>query len=69
MVITAFNPETDNLERSFLVNPYSAGVTTIQVKNNDRFAVNDRVLIGEMGTEKAEVVTVSLVDADGLTLM
>jgi hypothetical protein len=68
MLITAFNPETIDLESSLLSNPYTAGVTSIQVDNNDRFVINDRILIGEQGTEKAEVVTVSAVSADGQTM-
>lgn len=68
MVISAFNPEVTDLEKSFLLNPYSVGVTSILVKNSDRFAVNDRIMLGEMGQEKTEVVTVSAVNADGNTL-
>ncbi len=68
MIITAFNPDTDNLEKSYLANPYAAGVSSITVKNNNRFSANDRVMIGEMGQEKTEVVTVSAVSADGITL-
>lgn len=68
MVIRAFNPETVDLEKSYLSNPYSVGVVTIQVKNSDRFAANDRIMIGEMGQEKTEVVTVSNVSADGNTV-
>jgi len=68
MIIKAFNPETIDLEKSFLLNPYSVGVTSILVKNSDRFAVNDRIMIGEMGQEKTEVVTVSNVNVDGNTM-
>jgi hypothetical protein len=38
------------------------------VKNSDRFAADDRIMIGEMGQEKTEVVTVSAVASDGQTL-
>lgn len=65
MVIEVLNPETDDLEKSYLSNPYSVGVTSISVKNNNRFAANDRIMIGEMGQEKTEVVTVSSVNANG----
>lgn len=68
MVITLFNPETDDLEKSYLSNPYAVGVTSIVVKNADRFALNDRIMIGEMGEEKTEVVTVSAAATDGGTL-
>lgn len=68
MIITTLNPSTDALEKSYLVNPYSVGVNTIQVKNSDRFVLNDRIMIGEMGLEATEVVTVSGVNADQQTL-
>lgn len=69
MLINAFNPETDDLEKSYLSNSYGVATTTILVKNNDRFIANDRIMIGEMGQEKTEVVTVSSVNADGNTMV
>lgn len=68
MVITLFNPETDDLEKSYLSNPYAIGVNSIAVKNADRFALNDRIMIGEMGQEKTEVVTVTAGATDGMTI-
>lgn len=68
MILQFFNPDTDDLEKSYLSNSYAVGTTSIQIKNNDRFAVNDRVMLGEMGQEKTEVVTVSAVNADGNTV-
>lgn len=68
MILTLFNPETIDLEKSYLMNPYSVGVNTINVKNADRFAVNDRIMVGEMGQEKTEVVTVTGTNADDSTL-
>jgi hypothetical protein len=65
MLIPVFNPETSDLEKSYLSNPYSVGVTSISVKNNNRFAANDRIMIGEMGQEKTEIVTISSVNANG----
>lgn len=65
MTIPVFNIETTGLEKSYLSNPYSAAVTAIGVKNNNRFAANDRIMIGEMGQEKTEIVTVSSVNANG----
>ncbi len=61
MIITAFNPDVESLERTYLTLAESAGVTAHTVKNNDRFVADDRVMIGEMGHEKTEVVTVSSV--------
>lgn len=65
MVIPVFNIETLGLEKSYLSNPYSANATAISVKNNNRFAANDRIMIGEMGQEKTEIVTVSSVNVNG----
>lgn len=59
MLITAYNPETENYEKSFLTSAISAGVTTLNVKNNQKFALNDRIMIGEQGREKTEIVTVT----------
>lgn len=68
MVISTLNPSTTDLEKSYLSNPYSVGVTTIQVKNSDRFAANQRIMVGEMGLEATEIVTVSAVNADQQTI-
>ena len=69
MILTLLNPETTDLEKSYLNTSYSIGVTSVEVKNNDRFAANDRIMIGEMGQEKTEVVTVSSVNANGTTVV
>lgn len=59
MVIPVYNPSTDNLERSYLTQGISLGVSAITVDNNNNFAQNDRIMIGEMGREKTEIVTVT----------
>lgn len=69
MLIPVFNPETDGLEKSYLSGNYSAGIQTITVKNSDRFAVNDRIMLGEQGQEKTEIVTVNSVNANGTDLV
>lgn len=61
MLVTAYNPETDDYERTYLSNANSAGVTSLKVRNNNKFAANDRVMIGEMGRERTEILTVSSV--------
>lgn len=68
MKITAFNPLTDHIERTYLAQSYSAGVTSIEVKNNDEFANNARIMIGEMGQEKTEIVTSGTPNANGTTV-
>ena len=65
MLIRGFNPTTEGLEKSHITNVVAVGATNIRIKNNDRFSVDDRVMIGEMGREKTEIVTVSAVNADG----
>lgn len=59
MLITAYNPDTDGWEKSFISTATSAGVTSITVKNNDRFTNGDKIMIGEMGREKTEIVSVA----------
>lgn len=68
MTLQSYNPSTENLEKSYLSAAYSVGVTSIVIRNNDRFSVGGRILIGEMGSENAEMVTVSAVNADKVTL-
>lgn len=59
MIIQAFNPSTQDLEQTFLSSPVGAGISVLPVKNNQNFAGSQRVLIGNMGTETAEIITVS----------
>lgn len=68
MIITAFNPTTDQLEKTYLSNATSAGVTVLTVKNADRFIANDRIQIGETGREKTEIVTVVSVTSTTITI-
>lgn len=70
MIITAYNPPTDNLEKSNLSSSLPSGTTTFKVRNNDRFKNNAKVLIGELGAENSEIVTIgaSGVNSDGITL-
>lgn len=68
MILQLLNPETEDLEKSYLANPYAIGTTSVVVKNADRFALNDRIMLGEMGEEKTEVITVTAGATDGMTL-
>lgn len=68
MIVTAFNPSVDNLERTFLANSYNLGITSIEVKNNQEFANNDRILVGEMGLATTEIVTAGIPNANGTTM-
>lgn len=55
MNIVAYNPPTDHLEKTYLSKSYSAGVSSLMVKNTDRFAYGEAILIGEMGRERSEL--------------
>lgn len=57
MIVSAYNPETDHLERSYLTTGHDAGVTALYVKNNDKILTSKRILIGEMGHERTEIRT------------
>jgi hypothetical protein len=65
MILKVSNPPTDELEKAYLLTSSSAGAVTLSLSNNNRFAGNDRILIGEMGQEKSEIVTVSSVNSNG----
>jgi hypothetical protein len=68
MVIQVFNPDTADLEKTFLAQSYASGVTSIEVKNNQEFANNTRVQIGEAGLSTTEIVTCSTPNVNGTTL-
>lgn len=63
MIITGYNPDIEDLELSYLSSSVSAsaGSAVLVVKNNDRFAVNDRIMVGQQAREKTEVTTVTSV--------
>jgi hypothetical protein len=66
--IVAFNPDVESLEETFLAQSYTLGVTSIEVKNNQKFNLNDRILIGAPGLATSEIVTASTPNAHGTTL-
>ena len=68
MLVTAFNPTTDDLESTFFSQSYNSGATSIQVKNNQAFNNNTRILLGEQGIAQSEIVTCGAPGADGQTL-
>lgn len=59
MVIPVYNPSVENLERTFLSQGISAGTTALVVDNNNGIIQNDRIMVGEMGRERTEIVTVT----------
>lgn len=62
MIVTSWNPETDDLEKTFLTATVQKGTTVLPNQNTNRFAVNDFILIGDMGEEQAELAKISAVN-------
>jgi hypothetical protein len=69
MIIPVYNPSTDHLERSFLSQGVSAGVTTLVVDNDANFLQNDRIAVGELAREKTEIVSITGLVSPGSTLV
>jgi hypothetical protein len=69
MIISAFNPETFDLEKTYLSSFIAAAGTSLAVKNNSEFAATNKILVGEMGQEKSEIRTVSSVNANKLAIV
>lgn len=62
MIVSAHNPETTQLEKTYLSQYTAAAAATLSVKNNEKFATSQAVLIGKMGHERSEIIT-----TDGVT--
>lgn len=54
---------TTNGKYSYTVNNYASATATVYVTNTDGFAVNDYVLLGNFGSETAEILKVASVTA------
>lgn len=67
MIITAYNPTTDPLERTYLSQSYPLGVTSVELKNNSQFPNNTRALFGDMGLSETEIVTTGSPNANSTT--
>lgn len=59
MNIVAFNPEVGHLEKSYLGKSYASGVSAVLIKNSNKFADGQKVLIGSMGRERSEILEVN----------
>lgn len=66
MIISAYNPKTTELEKTYLSSSVQFDDVNLPVKNNEKFVIGDKVLVGEMGGEQSEIRTASAVDANGL---
>lgn len=62
MLVAAYNPETSELEKTWLAEYTAAGAATLNVKNTNGFATSKAILIGEMGDETSEII-----NTDGVT--
>lgn len=68
MIITLQNPSVDGLEKTYLSQSYNLGTTSIEVKSNTQFSINQRILLGEPGMAYSEVVTTGAVNANGTSI-
>lgn len=57
MIVAAYNPETDDLEKTFIAEYSPEGTSAFEVKNTNGFTNGKRILLGKMGGEKSEVLT------------
>ncbi len=67
MNIFAYNPSTDNLEKTIISKATAEAATVFKVKNTDRITAGKRLLVGEMSRERSELLTVSSVTATQIT--
>lgn len=65
MIISAYNPDTSQLEKTYLSQYASEGSSSLSVKNTDRFATTKRIMIGRQGDERTEILTSGTVTAPG----
>jgi hypothetical protein len=68
MVITSFNPDVSQLEKTYLSLSYNLGVNSIEVKNNQEFSNNVRIQLGEPGMAYTEIVTTGTPGVNGTTI-
>lgn len=67
MLITAYNPSTDDLEKTYLSQSYPSAITSIEVKNNSQIVNNNRLLIGDLGFAQSEIVTAGTPNSNATT--
>ncbi len=68
MIVKAFNPETDHLEKTYLSAYTAKTAVSLPVKNNDRFVATRRIMIGRMGDERTELRTVGTINANKIEM-
>jgi hypothetical protein len=68
MIVTAFNPETDELEKTYVSSYLASGNNSLPVKNNDRFVAGRRILLGRMGDERSELATADTINSNKIQI-
>jgi hypothetical protein len=58
MNIIAYNPDVDQLEKTYLSYRSNAGATVFKVKNSDKFVTGEKILIGAMSRERSEILAI-----------
>ena len=66
MIVTAWNPETEGLEKTYLTAVAQANSNSFKVQNANRIPQNSIILLGEMGMEQTELLTVNSGGTDTL---
>lgn len=56
MIVTAWNPPTDELEKTYLSQYAATGAATLKVKNSSRFVADKMIMVGSMGYEQTEML-------------
>lgn len=68
MLIKANNYDFEGAEKTYLTDPVTIGATSINVKDNQGFDQNEYIILGEIGTEKCEIVKVDAAVSAGTSL-
>lgn len=55
MIIKISNPDIGQNQKTYLATDISTGDTSLTVQNNQGFTANDYIVVGNMGTEQAEI--------------
>lgn len=58
MNIVAYNPSVNHLEKSYLSRSYASNVSSVVVKNTDRFNYGNPILLGEVSRERSEIINI-----------
>lgn len=68
MIVSAYNPEVDDLEKTYLTAQAASGVGTLKVKNSNAFTNGRRLLVGSPERERSEMVLLNTKTTTQLTI-